>query len=181
MVKGPLACSLRIDPRVEPGVRVLTRLKTVKPLAFHVATNADRSPFLQQSLTDGGLAGAGHPSHQDQPRRIGIEIAFGLVQKAQELLLSLLPGGPGFQLVKTEGRDLGSHYRSVNQVVAQQREALIVSADLQVAVQEPLGVISPTPMFEVHSEKGDFIEPVDPAKVLIELDGVENQQTVPSG
>ncbi len=76
-------------------------------------------------------------------------------------------------LVDPQCLDLGAHQRAVNEVVAQQRDARIVAAGFEVAVEETPAEIGIAARVQIHGDECDLADGVYPAQFRVELDTVE--------
>ena len=72
-----------------------------------------------------------------------------------------------------DGRHLRAHQRARDQVEAQRGQAVVVAARLEVGVDEAECQSALAVRQQVHRQKGDVVEHVDPAQRVVEFDAVE--------
>ncbi len=74
--------------------------------------------------------------------------------------------------------DFRPHHRPVGFVEIEQAQALVISGLLQVAVEEVPAQSTFIAVIEIHHQKRDVVDDIDPAQVVIELDAVEQQRLI---
>src|SRR6476620_718173 len=82
----------------------------------------------------------------------------------------------GVDLPGSKDGDFGAHHRSIDEIEAQHRNAVVVAGDLKVRVQEAMREIRPTAVPKIHDGERNFAHDVDPAERIDEIDAVEYRQ-----
>ena len=76
-------------------------------------------------------------------------------------------------LSRTQAGDLGAHQRPVDQIVAQHGEPRVIAGSFQIRVEQTPGEVRSLTIVQIHHQKCDFADDVDPAQVVVEFDAVE--------
>ena len=74
--------------------------------------------------------------------------------------------------------DHGANHRPVNQVVAHDLDARIVTCVLQIGIQEAACELRLPPVIEIHNQERHFADDIDPAQGIAEFDTIEDDEFV---
>jgi hypothetical protein len=149
------------------GIAVAGWLQGLAPqaeqaLALHIRADPDRLQGFDQGGAVVRLAGPREAmAEQQQP---GPALADPLCQ---------LQIGPHLFALAAEGRHLGAHHGAVAEVPAPEQQADVVATALQPAVEHAHGQAGETALLQVHHQKGQVADHIDPAQGRTEFEAVE--------
>ena len=81
-----------------------------------------------------------------------------------------------YELLRAQSGDLGAHHRPIDEVEAQHAQAIVVSGDLEVSVEEAMRKIRPAAVAKVHHRERNLAHDVDPAHLFVEFDAIEDRE-----
>ena len=151
--------------------------QAVQPLAFPVGAKVDSAESLRQLRGKSALAGTGQAVGNDQGRTRRLRVLFGEVEIAMEQpLVCAALGRIEIVLGQAQTDNLGADHGPVALVEIEQLKAAVIAGGLQVAVEKQPAQVGLATVIQVHGQKGDVVDDVDPAQILVELDAVEQQR-----
>jgi hypothetical protein len=80
----------------------------------------------------------------------------------------------GAELDGTQTSDHCPHHRAIREIEAQDRQAGVISRDLEIGIEKALPEVGATAILQVHHREGDFAHHVDPAHRIVEFDAIED-------
>ena len=78
-------------------------------------------------------------------------------------------------LAGLNGIDLGTYHRPIDLVIGQQRRAGEIATVFQIGIEYPLSESTSAAKAQIHDQKSQIVDNVDPAEILVEFDAVEDR------
>ena len=97
------------------------------------------------------------------------------VHECAALRVHLLPLVRRFELTQPKPRHFRPHHRAVDEIEAQDAEALVVAGRFEVGGQEPGRQVRPLPRLQIGDDERDVVHDVNPAHRGVELEAVEQR------
>ena len=149
--------------------------KPEQAFAFHIGAKHHGPQLLAQPGRQGALAAAGEPVHQHQPPGAGHRPALGQGQVALQISQALLPFlATEAPLAQPQGIHLGPYQRPVGAVPGPTPQALRVVLGFDPAVEQQRAQVGAAAHRQVHHQKGQLTDRIDPAQGVAEFQRVEH-------
>ena len=156
-------------------IRPLGGGKAGQPLALPVRADHHRAQAFRQLSSVMAFAAAGDALHDNEKRSRWARIALcqrhiGLNLRQQlRLVVSR-------QLLGAQRGDLGPDQRTIRLIETQQRQRGIVPGGIEPGLQNQAADTPRIPMIQVHQQKAQIRDGIDPAELFIELNAVKRRQ-----